>query len=224
MDTKYTVIESNIENGITQLNTDKGRYYQTPQGKIYPSSTTVVGLLNKKAIEQWEQRVGKEKADQIRTEAAAHGSRWHLLMEDTLNKGKQNLSFTHEFCRCYKKVLKDIFPKITKVHAVERRMYSDEIEVAGTADLIADYNGMCTILDWKTTSHFKSAQDVVSYWCQLASYAVMAKERMNLDVKQFVLVFNDSDVNIYTLQDCRIEMWIENFKKLRLKYKQLTGE
>ena len=224
MDTKYTVIDSNIENGITQLNTDIGRSYQTPEGKIYPSSTTVVHLLNKKAIEQWELSVGKEKAEQVRNQAAAHGSRWHLLMEDTLNKGIQKLSYTNEFSRAYRKVTKDVFPLISNVYAVEQRMYSDEIEVAGTADLIADYNGVCSIIDWKTTSRFKTAKDVVSYWCQLASYAVMAKERYQLDIKQFVLVFNDSDVNVYTLQDCRIEMWIENFKKLRLKYKQLTGE
>ena len=224
MDTKYNVIDSNVENGITQLNTTSGRYYQTPQGKIYPSSTTIVGLLNKKAINQWVANVGEQRAEQIKKQASEHGSRWHALMEDTINKGVQNLSYVNEFSRVYNKLLNGVYKNISNIKAVEYRMYSDELQVAGTADLIADYNGMCSIIDWKTTSHYKTANDVTSYWCQLASYAVMAKERLQLDVKQFVLVFNDSDVSIYTLQDNRIEMWIENFKKLRLKYKQLYGE
>ena len=145
-------------------------------------------------------------------------------MENTILNGVQKLHYTHEFGSVYRKWVNQICPKISNVIAVEHRMYSDELEVAGTADLIADYDGVCSIIDWKTTSHFKTANDVTSYWCQMASYAVMAKERLGIEPKQFVLVFNDNDVSIYTLQDCRIEMWIENFKKLRLKYKQLYGE
>ena len=224
MDTKYNVISSNVEHDITQLNTDHGRFYKTPQGKVYPSSTTIVHLLNKKAIEQWEASIGKQQAEQIKQKAAENGSRWHKLMEDTLEYGKQTLSYVDKFYRAYAKIYKEIFPRIGHVYAVERRMYSDELEVAGTADLIAEYDGVCSIVDWKTTSRYKSANDVTSYWCQLASYVVMAKERLDLDVKQIVLVFNDNDVSIYTLKDSRVDMWIENFKKLRLKYKQLYGE
>ena len=224
MDTKYTVISSNVENNITQLNTTTGRYYETPSGKVYPSSTTIVGLLNKKQIDQWIANVGEAKAEEIRTKAGQHGTRWHDLMENTILNGVQKLPYIHEFGNVYRKLVSQVYPKITNVVAVEHRMYSDELEVAGTADLIADYDGVCSIIDWKTTSHYKTANDVTSYWCQLASYAVMAKERLQIEPKQFVLVFNDGDVSIYTLQDCRIEMWIENFKKLRLKYKQLYGE
>jgi hypothetical protein len=44
-------------------------------GKMYPSVTTVTSLHNRKAIEMWERRVGKEQAEKIKTAAAARRNR-----------------------------------------------------------------------------------------------------------------------------------------------------
>ena len=50
-------------NDLTTTN-DGGRKYQTPKGK-YPSITTLLGNLSKKAIMEWRDRVGHDVANQI---------------------------------------------------------------------------------------------------------------------------------------------------------------
>ena len=61
------------------------RYYRTPDGKHYPSVTTVTGMLNAKWIKKWRKSVGEEKANKISRKAAMRGTRYHQLQEDFLN-------------------------------------------------------------------------------------------------------------------------------------------
>ena len=62
--------------------TEEGkRFYQTPQGKSYPSVTTVTGILSKDDIQAWRKRIGEEKADQITRAATSRGNEVHKLAE-----------------------------------------------------------------------------------------------------------------------------------------------
>ena len=216
------IIDRNTENGIEQLNTKQGRLYRTPEGKLYPSATTVTGLIHQKAIESWVKKVGEKRANKIKEEAGTHGTRWHELMERTLKENKPiNIPFGKEFFKIYPKVIQDIYPHISDVVAIEQRLYSDEMEVAGTIDLLAKWDGVLSVIDWKTTRRFKTEKDVANYWCQTASYAKMVRERLNLYPQQLVLVFNDSDINDYVLIKPNVDSWINNFVKLRKRYKQI---
>ena len=62
-------------------NIDGKRYYTTPEGRHYPSVTSVTGLMNRKWIEKWRKSVGEEKANKIAGQAAARGTRYHQLQE-----------------------------------------------------------------------------------------------------------------------------------------------
>ena len=39
---------------------DKKRFYETPDGNLYPSITTVLSVRNKKGLFEWRKRVGDE--------------------------------------------------------------------------------------------------------------------------------------------------------------------
>ena len=59
---------------------DGGRAYETPEGKLYPSITTVLSIRNKKQLYEWRKRVGEDVANHIATTAAettrGHGADW----------------------------------------------------------------------------------------------------------------------------------------------------
>ena len=207
---------------ITQVNDPSGRYYLTPEGNKYPSATTVVGILNQKHIDAWIERVGVEEAEKIKKEAGEHGTRWHELMETTLFEGTQTLSWTHEFGRIYPKIVSGVFPHITNVRAIECQMYSDRLRMAGTVDLIAEYDGVLSIIDWKTTRREKEQNSAASYWCQTASYAVMAWERFNIIPTQLVLVFNEGDSEFYVYKQ-DVKRWIPRVAKVRKIFEQRFG-
>ena len=60
------------------------RHYQTPEGNVYPSVTTVTSLYSKDSILEWRKRVGEEEANRISSKASRRGTRVHKICEDYL--------------------------------------------------------------------------------------------------------------------------------------------
>ena len=63
------------------MDTPEGRRYVTPDGEKLPSVTTILSDTTpeekKKALQEWRNRVGHQKAQEITTEAASRGTRMH---------------------------------------------------------------------------------------------------------------------------------------------------
>jgi Kyanoviridae exonuclease len=71
---------------ITSRDDESGRWYTTPSGEKYPSVTTVLGWnSDKKWLDAWHDRMGKEEAGKILTQAGARGTDVHALAEAYLN-------------------------------------------------------------------------------------------------------------------------------------------
>ena len=50
------------------------RTYETPDGNLYPSVTTVISnVLTSIGIDQWKKKIGQDKADQILKQASHRG-------------------------------------------------------------------------------------------------------------------------------------------------------
>ena len=60
--------------------TSSGRTYNTPNGKSYPSVTTVLSILNEHIIQAWRDRVGEEEANRISSKASNRGTRVHSIV------------------------------------------------------------------------------------------------------------------------------------------------
>ena len=76
-----------IETDIPELTTktiDRKRYYITPEGKEYPSITTVLSNRGKKGLFEWRKRVGNDVANYISGKAAKRGTAVHHMCEDYL--------------------------------------------------------------------------------------------------------------------------------------------
>ena len=64
---------------------DRKRFYLTPEGKMYPSITTVLGKRKSEGLFEWRKRVGDDVANYIARTAAARGTKVHHMCEDLLN-------------------------------------------------------------------------------------------------------------------------------------------
>ena len=67
---------------IEDLNTktiDKKRFYETPEGELYPSITTVLSVRNKKGLFEWRKRVGDDVANYVARTAAHRGTAVHHM-------------------------------------------------------------------------------------------------------------------------------------------------
>lgn len=198
---------------------DGSRVYETPSGRAYPSVTTVTGQHNKQAILDWRKRVGAEEANRISTTAAKRGTRIHTLCESYLNNEfvEPNLFDTETF-----KAIKPYLNNIQDVHCLETPLYSDHLEVAGTVDCIAKYNGKMSVIDFKTSKRKKSRDDIHNYFMQCSAYAVAFEERTSVPVGKIVIIMAVDDDDTIIFEENR-DTWINGFIDLRADYRSWKG-
>jgi len=202
---------------MSTVNIDGTRYYVTPKGNRYQSVTTLTGKLNAKEIQEWRQRVGEEKANKISTRAANRGTSMHKMVENYLHNRPLNLQEENNPLNKEMFVkIKPLVDRLDNIKIIEGAMYSDELELAGTTDCVAEYNGDLAVIDFKTSTRMKKKENVKNYWMQGAAYGKMYHEHYGVAPKSVILMISVetagfAQIMIEPYEKC-LEMLIE-FKK-----------
>ena len=174
------------------------RYYQTPQGKLYPSITTVLSKTSDmSSLDDWRERVGNDVAEQIMKEAQIHGTMTHKLCEDYL-KNKESEGNFLDMPKSHFEKLKPFLHKMDNIRGIELPLYSDEFEIAGTCDCIAEYDGNLSIIDFKTSrsrlaEHYDKVQ---KYFMQATAYSLMWRERTGIEIDQIVIIGSEESGDV----------------------------
>jgi genome maintenance exonuclease 1 len=207
---------------LEQINLPDGRRYRTPSGKLYPSVTTVLSSQPSPELDEWRAKVGEETANKISSKAAAKGSLVHEACENTLmGKDVKWGMFDAEAKEAFE-VFKPVLDSISTVYAIETRMFSDTLEVAGTVDLIAEYEGKLCVLDWKTSSRFKSKEDIPNYFIQMSVYSAMFYEHTGIKIPDICVQMTAKDYGLITYWE-KTKDWLPKFVDLRKKFKRDHG-
>jgi genome maintenance exonuclease 1 len=197
---------------IVQENRPNGRVYHTVDGKVYPSVTTVLGFGSNPWLDDWVRKVGPEEAKIISARAAARGTRIHALCEDVLfNRTAEPSVFDKEMFQTMLKAL----PRINNIRCVEQRLYSDILRVAGTVDLIADFDDIPSIIDWKTSRRLKRRDEIGNYFAQCGAYALAYEERTGVKIPNIVIVMGVDDEPEPLIFIEKAKDWIPEFIKQR---------
>jgi len=169
--------------------TDSGRTYSTPDGKSYPSITTVLSILSEDAIRAWRERVGVEQADIISGKASRRGTKVHSIVEKYLSNEDttQELPHIRQSLANLKPVLDN---NIGKIYGLEVPLFSHHLKLAGRCDCIAEYNGVPSIIDFKTSKYIKKKERITNYFAQGAAYAIMWEERTGMSIPNIVIIMD----------------------------------
>ena len=212
-------IHEKIEMGyetLDRVDAKDGRRYVTLDGNNYPSVTTVLSLVHRDKIQEWRKRVGEEKANQIGTQAANRGTAVHNIIEKYINNED-----TSDFMPHVKQSLQNLKPLIdkhvTKIFATECPLYSDHLKLAGTCDAIVEWDGIPTIVDWKTSKRPKKKVDITNYFMQLSAYAVMWEERTGMPCNHTRIVMDVDNFHPIMYKETRDE-WITKMIHWRDEY------
>ena len=205
---------------LVRVDSPEGRKYQTPSGKSYPSVTSVVGLLGKEAIREWRARVGEEEANRVSARAARRGTDVHSLCENyLLNKEVKPGLFDVETFDSIKPLLN----RINNIHCLETQLFSDHLQVAGTVDCIAEFDGRVSVIDFKTSRRIKNRDDIHGYFMQTSAYAVMFEELTKIPVDRLVIIMSVDDEAPLLFIEKRDD-WIGQFIELRNDYSKLYNK
>jgi hypothetical protein len=206
------------------------RYYNTPTGNKHKSVTTVISNNAKKqeVLAKWRARVGKEKAQQISSRAATRGNRYHKLAENYMNNEHDDTLY-----REYPLVWimfdssRKILDNINNIYLQEAALYSDFLGIAGRVDCIAEYNGVLSIIDFKTSAEEKKEEYLYDYYVQETAYACMLQELYDVKVKQLVTIIacenGDTQVSIQPVKKEYFVKLQEYIREYEEKYEGSTG-
>lgn len=186
-----TFIHEPVSLGYSDLEVTEGeqRFYKNPDGVAYPSMTTVLSVREKAFLQEWRNRVGDVEADRVCHHGVTRGSALHNLAEKYLNNEvvdlRKEMPHVVQSFRVVKRVLDE---HVDRILAQEIALYSDYLKVAGRADLIAYFDGKLSIIDFKTSKHVKTSEDIEEYFLQETGYAIMWEERTGIPITNLVTI------------------------------------
>jgi len=180
---------------VSTKTVNRKRFYVTPTG-LYPSITTVLGVRKEKqkGLQEWRNRVGNDVANHIMRTAASRGTAVHHMCEDFLN----NIEVTQEgrdflpWC-LFSQLKPTLENSINKIYAQECGLWSEKYRVAGRVDCIAEYNGIPSIIDFKTSRSERKDDYNLEYYIQASAYAEMFEERTGIEINQIVILVVTED-------------------------------
>ena len=182
----------NVDLGYEDLvaeTSSSGRKYAAPNGVRYPSVTTVLSILNEEFIQRWRARVGEEEANKVSHRASTRGTAVHDCIEKYLDNNedyaKEYLPNIIDNFNAIKPVLDE---RIGTIYLQEAALYSEHLGLAGRVYCVGEFDGVLSIIDFKTSKKIKKKEWITNYFIQEAAYAIMWEERTGTPIVNLVTI------------------------------------
>jgi genome maintenance exonuclease 1 len=198
-----TPVELRVQNGPA------GRFYITPMGNKYPSITTLLGQKEKPWLEDWRNSLGTEKADKETARAADRGDAVHAMVEKYLNNDlTPTEGYLPEHIAEFN-AMRLRLKRVSNIYLQEAALYSETLKIAGRVDCIGDWDGVLSIIDFKTSTNNTSHMMIEDYYLQTTAYALMFQEMYDIQIDNIVIVMSVEKGIIPLIFKQKVEDWIE---------------
>jgi len=187
----------------TVKNIDGNRMYSNGT-KVFHSISFILKVMatDKDSLDRWKKRVGEEVAKKTLHDAIARGNLFHEICESYLKNEctcqyENNLLVYSMFQN-----VKSELNKIDNIIAMEFPMISEELGFAGKLDVLAEYNGVLSIIDFKSSRTKKKEQYCYKWFLQEAAYSILVEQVLGIPVGQLVTISaaEDGTVEIFIKQ------------------------
>ena len=172
------------------------RHYVLPDGvtKLKSVTTILSEKSDKTALFEWRKRVGDEEANRISNQAARRGTSIHKIAERYVlneeNIYKDQMPVNVDTFMSIKGVLDE---HVDNILGIELPLYSKALGCAGRTDLVAEYDGKLSIIDFKTSRKLKKEEWIENYFLQSTVYAMMFEWTYKFSVPQIVIIISVDD-------------------------------
>ena len=215
---------------ISRATVDGKRHYCLPDGSKVPSVTTILDRTapaeKKQALQNWRNRVGTAKAQEITTEAAGRGTRMHKWLEnyvknDMLDEPGSN-PYSLQSHGMANIIIAEGLSNVSEYWGVEVPVYYSGL-YAGTTDCVGLWKGKPAIIDFKQTNKPKKREWIDDYFIQLAAYSQAHNETHGTDIRTGVILMCSAD-NLYqefVVEEAEYDIWAQRwFDRVEQYYRE----
>jgi len=169
---------------------DGKRHYVLEDGTKLKSVTTVLSEKSDKTfLEKWKRKLGEEESQKVIAQANRRGSSVHALAERyILNEEDYIKKEMPVNVDTFNQIKKYLDKYVDDVYGIELPLYSKTLKTAGRTDLIAEYCGETSIIDFKTSRKVKKEEWIQNYFLQATVYSMMFEYLYKIKVPRIVII------------------------------------
>ena len=182
-----------------KLVSQNGRSYYSIDGNRVHRITEVLSSYKSEGLTAWRERVGNEVADLKCQVGIKRGTDVHALIEAYLNNSLEPTGWQSKLSanRVFE-YAKPSLDRISMIHGTELPVYSRSLNIAGTLDCCAEFDGVMSIIDFKTSERPKRMEWCEKYFLQETFYSLCWEEMTESPVEQLVtlVICETGDVQV----------------------------
>ena len=180
---------------LKRIQQSGSRRYTDGQSNPVPSVTTILSDTGDKThLIEWRKRVGEAEAQRITTEAAGFGTMVHNALEKYLLEEDHAITgnnLVHTIARrAFDIMLDKGLSQCDEIWGSEVGLIATGV-YAGTSDAVGLFNGVPSIIDFKTAKKIKKKEWIEDYFLQGCAYALAHNEMFDTDIDQVAIMMVD---------------------------------
>jgi hypothetical protein len=183
---EFVTLNENIES----VESGSGRRYSTPDG-IFPSVTTVTGWKKRAFFAKWR-RENPEESKRV----LSRGTKLHSLIETYLLNNLTPTAITESEGTTERDLfvsMQQEIDRIGTIYAIEVPLWSKKVGLAGRTDCIGEFDGVPSVIDFKSSNYPKSEDAIQDYFMQATAYALMWQDRTGQELRNIAILIGVED-------------------------------
>jgi len=195
----------------------------------YPRVTTIISETEppekKQALIRWQKKMqqlhGVDGAEKEKQSILDNGTSVHLSIEKFL-LDEPLPSGLHPQARSVFGLLNQLKYNSGRL-IIERRLFCDRYCYQGKPDLICEYQGIPTIIDWTTSAQPKKEQHLEHKFIQAGAYAIAAEHELKICIRRLMVVVCVENPRTFQIFTDSPSKWRIAFLRRLGKYNKMYG-
>ena len=198
-----------------------------------PSVTNILQFTQSKdkqqGLDKWRERVGFHEAMEIVQQAAKRGTEMHKVLEKYANgEGYLNLSDEGGVARMMAHEIIHNLGPLKVIYGTEVCL-TGKNRWAGSTDLVGEYDGKPTIIDYKQSNKPKREEWIEDYYYQIAAYSLAHEEHYGpIDQGLIAICTVGGQYQEFKMDAQKLDeyenKWLERLERYEKKHEEFEAE
>ena len=168
--------------------------------ELFPSITSILSReMSSEGLDAWKERVGTKLAKYICDSAINRGNKFHKICEAYLNNDCTCKFVNHLLAYGMFEQAQPALERISDIVGIEMPMVSRELGIGGTADIIANFDGVLSVIDLKSSTSPKKDEWCEKFFLQETAYSLMFEEITSKPIEQLVTIIASENGTVQVL-------------------------